>query len=76
MYAVGTIMALKIAGGVEGIHAVIMRLVARRAELASGYGYIRCETGFSTKGRPLHVEGIDKIILSVRHGYSLTPAVW
>ena len=50
-------MAYKIAGGVEGVHAVIMRPVARRAELASDFNEIRCAKiieFFYEKGRPLY----------------------
>ena len=45
----------RIAGGVEGIHAVILRPVAPRGELTSDFYQTRYENGFSTKLRPLAI---------------------
>ena len=39
----------RIAGGVEGIHAVILRPVAPRGELTSDFYKLWYESGFSTK---------------------------
>ena len=45
----GHIVVLQIAGGVEGIHEVILRPVARRADLVGDFNDLRYQNGFSAK---------------------------
>ena len=51
--AVCSIMAYKIALGVEGTHAVILRPVAPSGEHTSEFYNVRYYSGFSAKARPI-----------------------
>ena len=46
---VGNKLEIKIAGGVEGTHAVILSLVARQAELNSSCYSVRFKSGLFSK---------------------------
>ena len=49
----GNKLEIKIAGGVEGTHAVILSLVARQAELNSSCYSVRFKSGLFSKAKPL-----------------------
>ena len=52
----GNKLEIKIAGGVEGTHAVILSLVARQAELNSSCYSVRFKSGLFSKAKPLCFE--------------------
>ena len=43
----------KVAGGVDGVHAVILRPMAPPEELAGEFYSVKSETGLFTKAKPL-----------------------